>query len=152
MDLPNIFTKEVSDKIIQRIDRLTPDTMPNWGKMDVAQMLAHCNVTYELIYENIHKKHNFLMQLIIRAFVKKRIIGASPYKRNLPTGPAFLVKDTRDFETEKNRLKTYIRKTQQLGETHFEQKSSHSFGKLNVNEWNNMFYKHLDHHLTQFGV
>ncbi|RCR70899.1 DUF1569 domain-containing protein [Larkinella punicea] len=152
MDFPNLFTQEVSDKIIQRIDRLTPDTLPLWGKMDVAQMLAHCNVTYELIYENIHKKHNILMQLVIRAFVKKRIVGASPYKRNLPTGPAFLIKDTRNFETEKNRLKTYIRKTQQLGETHFNQKASHSFGKLNVNEWNNMFYKHLDHHLTQFGV
>jgi hypothetical protein len=152
MDLPNIFTKTVSDKIISRIDRLTPDTHPNWGKMTVEQMLAHCNVSYELVYENIHKKHNFLMRWIISAFVKERITGAKPYKRNLPTGPAFLIKDTRDFETEKNRLKAYIQKTQQLGADHFDQKMSHSFGRLNVNEWNNMFYKHVDHHLTQFGV
>ena len=41
---------------------------------------------------------------------------------------------------------------QQLGEAHFDNKESHSFGKLNINEWNTMFYKHLDPHLTQFGV
>jgi SRSO17 transposase len=49
-------------------------------------------------------------------------------------------------------LKAYIIKTQELGATHFEGKESHSFGTLTSTEWNNMFYKHLDHHLGQFGV
>ena len=43
-----------------------------------------------------------------------------------------------------------ITKTQQLGENYFEGKESNSFGKLTASEWNNMFYKHLDHHLSQF--
>ena len=34
----------------------------------------------------------------------------------------------------------------------FEGKESNSFGPLTKGEWNNMFYKHLDHHLSQFGV
>jgi len=46
----------------------------------------------------------------------------------------------------------YIEKTQQLGETHFDNKESHSFGRLTETEWNIMMYKHLNHHLNQFGV
>jgi hypothetical protein len=75
-----------------------------------------------------------------------------PYKKNSQTAPEFLVKADKDFNKEKQRLINYINKTQQLGENYFEGKESHSFGKLTSVEWNNMFYKHLDHHLTQFGV
>jgi hypothetical protein len=45
-----------------------------------------------------------------------------------------------------------MKKTQGLGEAHFDGKDSHSFGNLSKSQWNTMFYKHLDHHLTQFGV
>jgi Protein of unknown function (DUF1569) len=152
MALPNIFTKEVSDKIIQRLHQLKPATQPNWGKMSVAQMLAHCNVTYEMAYENKHPKPNFFMRFILQSFVKKIVTGETPYKHNSQTAPAFIIKETKDFEAEKNRLISYLQKTQQLGETHFDNKVSHSFGTLNKTEWNNMFYKHLDHHLTQFGA
>ena len=58
----------------------------------------------------------------------------------------------KDFNVEKQRLVDYLNKTQQLGEAYFDNKESHSFGPLNKTEWNNMLYKHLNHHLTQFGV
>ncbi|PSL44345.1 uncharacterized protein DUF1569 [Chitinophaga niastensis] len=152
MSLPNIFTQTVAENIISRINQLTPGTKPNWGKMNVAQMLAHCNVTYELIYEDKHPQPNFFMKFILKSFIKKVVVSEQPYKHSSQTAPAFLIKDDRDFEKEKNRLINYINKTKDLGETYFENKSSHSFGPLNKHEWNNMFYKHLDHHLTQFGV
>lgn len=152
MALPNIFTEDVVEKTIQRINRLTPSSKPNWGKMNVSQMLAHCNVTYELVYEDKHSKPGFFMGLILKSIVKKTVTSETPYKHNLRTAPAFIMTDTKDFEAEKNRLINYIKKTQELGEIHFDGKMSHSFGKLNKAEWNNMFYKHLDHHLTQFGV
>ncbi len=152
MALPNIFTKDVSESIVQRINQLKPDTPAQWGKMNVAQMLAHCNVTYEMVYENKHPKPNFLMKILLKSFVKKAVTNEMPYKRNTKTAPAFVIKDTKDFETEKNRLISYVNKTQQLGEANFDHKASHSFGTLNKTEWNNMFYKHLDHHLNQFGV
>jgi hypothetical protein len=62
------------------------------------------------------------------------------------------MRDAKNFEKEKNRLMGYLIKTQELGEAYFDQKESHSFGKLSKTEWSNMFYKHLDHHLSQFGV
>jgi hypothetical protein len=152
MALPNIFTADVSEGTIKRINKLNKDTNPGWGKMSVDQMLAHCNVTYEMTFEDKHPKPNFFMKIILKSFVKKIVTSEAPYKRNSQTAPAFLIKGSRDFNAEKNRLISFIAKAQSLGEPYFEGRESHSFGVLTVDEWNNMFYKHLDHHLTQFGV
>ena len=150
--LKNIFDKTVSDEIIARIDKLTPETKALWGKMSVNKMLAHCNVTYEMVYENIHPKPNAFMKFILKMMVKNTVVNEAPYKKNSSTAPVFIIKDEKVFEVEKQRLKAYITKTQELGATNFEGMESHSFGVLNSTEWNNMFYKHLDHHLGQFGV
>jgi len=152
MALPNIFTKDISEKTINRINKLKPDTKPGWGKMSVDQMLAHLNVTYEMVYEDIHPKPNFFTRMILKAFVKKIVVNEGPYKKSSQTAPAFLIKGSRDFDAEKARLIGYINKTQALGESHFDGKESLSFGIMNKEEWNNMFYKHIDHHLTQFGA
>jgi hypothetical protein len=150
--MDSIFVPEVTAGLIERINRLTADTRPLWGKMSAPQMLAHLNVAYEMAYEDKHKKPNPLMRLILKLFVKDSVCGDKPYKRNSPTAAAFLVTADKDFETEKGWLVSYLNKTVQLGEAHFEGKESLSFGKLTKEEWNTMFYKHLGHHLTQFGV
>lgn len=80
------------------------------------------------------------------------VVGDKPYPKNVPTAPAFLIKTDRDFELEKKRLVEFIRRTKQQGEQYFDGKPSHSFGPLTIKEWKTLFYKHLDHHLTQFGV
>lgn len=152
MALPNIFKKEVSEQVILRINSLKLDSQPNWGKMNVGQMLAHSSVMYEMVYETKHPKPNPLMKFILKTFVKKIVTNEKPYKKNSRTAPAFLITDERNFDAEKDRLIAYINKTQKLGETDFDFKKSLSFGALSSTEWNNMFYKHLDHHLTQFGV
>ncbi|WP_426485006.1 DUF1569 domain-containing protein [Flavobacterium sp. 2] len=150
--MQNIFQKEDCDQFINRISELTPDSKGLWGKMSVAQMLAHCNVTYEMVYDNIHPKPNGFMKFILKLLAKKTVVGDKPYPRNVGTAPQFIIKNDRDFEIEKSRLIAYVNKTQELGEKEFEDKESHSFGKLTSKEWNNMFAKHLDHHLSQFGV
>jgi Protein of unknown function (DUF1569) len=152
MAILNIFSKDVADGVIVRIQKLSASTVPQWGKMNAGQMLAHCNVTYEMAYENKHPAPGGLMKFFLKMVVKPTVCGATPYKRNLRTAPAFLMTTEKDFEAEKARLIGYINHTQQLGESHFEGKESLSFGKLTSQEWNTMFYKHLDHHLTQFGV
>lgn len=148
----NIFQPEIANEVIERINHLKPDSQPLWGKMNVAQMLAHCNVTYEMVYDGNHKKPNGFMRFILKLFVKDTVVGPKPYKKNSQTAPAFLIKGKRDFDKEKSRLIAYLKKTQELGTGYFDNKESLSFGKLSKSEWNVMFYKHLDHHLGQFGV
>ena len=120
--------------------------------MNAGQMLAHLCVMYEMVYDNIHKRPNAIMRFLITLLAKDTVVGDKPYPRNGRTAPAFVITDQRDFEKEKRRLIEYIKRTEKSGEAFFDGRESHSFGKLTLSEWNNYFYKHLNHHLTQFGV
>ncbi len=153
MEYKNIFDAQVTKEVIGRINSLMPETKGQWGTMTVAQMLAHCCVTYEFIYEpEKHPKPNFLMRFIIKLLAKSQVVGPKPYPKNGQTAPAFVIKEDKDFSTEKARLIGFVQKTQQLGTSHFDGKESHAMGNLSIKEWNTMFYKHIDHHLRQFGV
>ncbi|HAY33635.1 MAG TPA: DUF1569 domain-containing protein [Ignavibacteria bacterium] len=149
--MKNIFDAGVTDEIISRINKLTPEDRPQWGKMSAGQMFAHCNVSYEMIYEDRHPAPNAFLKFILKTFIKKKVVGDSPYQHNSRTGPQFVMKHDKNFEEEKKRLIDYINKTRDLGEKYFNGRESISFGKLTTDEWNNMLYKHLDHHLRQFG-
>lgn len=151
--MKNIFDKAVSEEFISRIDKLNAESERVWGSMDAAKMLAHCNVTYEMIYEEgKHPKATGFKKFLLKLFVKPIVVTEKTYKKNSPTAPAFIVKSDKNFDVEKERLVNFIRKTRKLGAAHFEGKESNSFGVLTSTEWNNMMIKHLDHHLSQFGV
>lgn len=150
--MQNIFDPLITQELIARINQLKPETPALWGKMKVDQMLAHCSVAYEMAFTNKHPKPNAFMRFILKAFVKKGVVNEVPYSKNIRTAPAFIIADRKNFEAEKDRLIKYIEHTLSLGPDHFEGKESLSFGPMTTQEWNNLFYKHLDHHLTQFGV
>lgn len=148
----NIFNQTDLEILIGRIHKLTPTTQPLWGKMNVAQMLAHCNIIpFELMYEGTRPRPNLFIRLVMKWLVKPTAAGNKPYKKNSATGPDFKITSEKNFEVEKERLITYLIKTQQLGPEYFRDKES-PFGKLTETEWKNLFFKHLNHHLTQFGV
>lgn len=150
--MKDIFDPLVTKELIDRINQLKPETPALWGKMKVDQMLAHCSVAYEMAFTNKHPKPNAFMRFILKAFVKKGVVNEIPYAKNIRTAPVFIISDRKNFEAEKDRLIKYLEHTLSLGKDHFEGKESLSFGPMTAQEWNNQFYKHLDHHLTQFGV
>jgi len=148
--MKSVFSKEETDKLLSRINNLTQSSRPFWGEMNVSQMLAHCNVPYEMIYTDNYPKPNLFKRFLLKIFVKKAVVGEKPYPKNGRTAPQFIITDDRDFEKEKKQLISYLIKTQELGENYFNNKENNSFGRLTKEEWNRMFYKHLDHHLKQF--
>jgi hypothetical protein len=150
--MKNIFDPSVTDELISRINQLSPETTPKWGKMSVDQMLAHCIVAYDMAFTDKYPKPNAVLRFILKSFVKNGVVNEKPYPKNSRTAPAFIIADKRDFEKEKASLIAYLKKTRDLGAAHFEGKESLSFGPMTSGEWNNLFYKHLNHHLEQFGV
>lgn len=150
--MKNIFNEDIANEVIARIEKLTKDSQPLWGTMSVSKMLAHNNVTYEMVYTDKHPKPPYLFRLILKSLVKKLILSEKPYPKNNRTVKQYVISDEKDFENEKKRLIAFIKRTQELGLDYFEGKESHLFGKLTGEEWNISFYKHLDHHLKQFGV
>ena len=151
--MKNIFEKEITKEVVGRINQLNTNTKAVWGTMNVAQMLAHLNIQYEVVYENDKfPKPNALIRFILKTCVKNSVVGSKPYKKNGRTAPYFVIKEDKNFEKERIRLIDYINKTQVLGIEHLIDRDTKSFGKLTDDQWNNLFYKHLDHHLSQFGV
>jgi hypothetical protein len=152
MALPSVFNSDDVKTILHRIDNLTSDSAPKWGKMNVSQMLAHLCVAYDLAYGKTVPKYNPFMKLIMRTVIKNMVTNEKTYKPNGPTAHVFVVNDERVFEQEKTRLIDSINRTLFHGASYFDGKENISFGKMSAIAWNNMFYKHLDHHLRQFGV
>ncbi len=150
--MKNIFDSAVTQEMIGRINKLQPDTQPQWGTMSVDKMLAHCNVTYDMAYTDKYPKATGLKKWVLTKFVKQIVVGEKPYKKNSRTAPEFIISDQRVFADEKKRLVDNLNKTCEKGTRFFDKRESLSFGQLMPKEWSNMFYKHLDHHLNQFGV
>lgn len=153
MTYPSVFDQAVLEELKRRILSVHADTQPQWGTMSADQVMAHLNVTYEYLYEpGQFKSPNALVQFLLRAFVKSAVCGNKPYPKSSRTAPDFIKSDKYQFEAEQQRLLSFLERVQREGAASFEGRKSHSFGKLTTDEWNTMFYKHLDHHLTQFGV
>ena len=147
-----IFERGETQKIIDRINLLSPNSEKIWGSMSVDQMLAYCNVTYTMIYDDTIPKPNSFKKWLLKTFVKGVVVSDKPYKRSAQTAPEFIIEGSRNFHLEKKKLCANLLKTQELGADYFNTKESHSFGKLTSQEWHNLFYKHIDHHLKQFAV
>lgn len=153
MKLLNSFDPVTTTTVLERLDKLSNKTKPQWGKMNAAQMMAHLSVPYDLAYGKKVQKPSFFGKLMLTLFVKDLVVGESkPYPKNSRTSPDFIIADERDFEKEKARLITNIKETEAKGTSYFEGKESGAFGKLSARQWSVQFYKHLDHHFTQFGI
>lgn len=153
LEIENMFDSEGKDRILARVNALTPNSTAHWGKMNVGQMLAHCNVAYEIVHEpGKHAPPGFIGRCLANVFAKSLVIGDKPYPKGSPTAPMFVMKDPKEFESEKVRLVNYINKTFAQGEAHYEGLENMTFGRLSSKQWNTLFSKHLDHHLRQFGV
>lgn len=149
--MKSLVTKESNHEIVDRINKLSPDTKPLWGKMNSGQMLAHCTVGLRIANGEIIPRSNFILK-ILGKIVKKRILTQDGFKRNSRTSKEFIITDDKNFLEEKEGLLKYLNKMEVKGYGFFTRKPHTIFGQLTPEEWENISYKHIDHHLKQFGV
>jgi len=147
----SLFDKTENDAIIQRIQSLTSESQPLWGKMNVAQMLSHCQAPLDVATGDLKLKSNFLMQLIGKMY-KKKILSSPDFKKNSPTAPSFIRNSPVDFEQEKSELIAKVSKFSTLGTNVIAQQEHPFFGQMTNEEWGQSQWIHLNHHLKQFGV
>ena len=148
--MKNLFNQTDSASIIERIEKLQPGAKPLWGKMNVPQMLTHCRVTFQVYFDELKLKRG-LVGMLFGGFAKKKMLHDGEFSKNLPTAREFVIADEREFEREKEQLINIVRRFTSNGDAHTI-KQHPFFGKMNGGEWAILAYKHLDHHLRQFGV
>jgi hypothetical protein len=149
--MKSLFDKTAAEQLKQRMEQLTAETPRMWGKMSVAQMLAHCSVAMEVSLGDKMMQQDFIGKLIGKR-VKKRMLSSKQIGKSLPTDKAYVVLDDRDLETERRRLARYIDRFQAGGPEGCTKGPHSFFGKMTAEEWAALNYIHLDHHLRQFGV
>lgn len=149
--MKSLFDKTTYEEIVSRMNKLTPASQKQWGKMEVAQMLAHCEVAFKVPL-NEKPLPRMLLGLLIGWIFKKKLYNEEPWKQNLPTAPDFIIKGSHDFEKEKATLLSMIEKFHKADPAAIEKIVHPMFGKFTGEQWGKAMYKHLDHHLTQFSV
>jgi len=147
----SIFNRESNLELQNRINKLTLNSVGLWGKMNVAQMLSHCQAPLDLTFGNLTLKTNFLMRMIGKLFKNKVLQGRS-FKKNSPTVKEFLREEAVSFADSKRKLLESLNFVLEHGEKAIKNKKHPFFGELTTEEWDALQYKHLNHHLKQFGV
>jgi len=149
--MKNLFERETVEEVVARLDKLQPTSQRQWGKMDVAQMMAHCSITMDIASGRLNLPRIFIGRLIA-PFFKSIYTNEKPFKKNGPTGRELVVADQRDFASEREQLKVKIRQFCDGGEARCTRHPHPFFGSLTPQAWSRGMYKHLDHHLRQFSV
>jgi len=147
----NLFDQIDVTEILNRIEKLTPNSQRQWGKMNVAQMLAHSNISLETAMGMNFIKRLFIGR-IVGSFLKPNVLGAKPFGKNSPTDKSYIFPDDCNFEEEKLKTIASIKKFFEGGPSQCTTHPHPFFGKFTPDEWAVFQWKHLDHHLRQFGV
>jgi len=150
--MKSLFETEAHTEIITRINNLTETSKAEWGKMNVGQMLTHCQKPFEVINGDLkmEAKIGFFKKFIF-SLMKSVMYNDKPWRKNIPTGEGFVISEEMDFTPERDKLINLAndfnkRKDQKEWAPH------PVFGKFTAEQYGKMNYKHLDHHLKQFGA
>ncbi|MEO6488805.1 MAG: DUF1569 domain-containing protein [Ferruginibacter sp.] len=149
--MQNLFEAVTYNEVIRRMEKISPNATAQWGKMSVAQMLAHCKQAFKVPLSEKRLPRIFIGRLI-GWLIKAKLYDDDPWKKNLPTAPNFIIKDQRNFEEEKKGLLELVNKFYTAGPMGISKFPHPMFGTFTPEQWGMAMYKHLDHHLRQFGA
>ncbi|MGQ8874426.1 DUF1569 domain-containing protein [Paenibacillus sp. TSA_86.1] len=149
--MKSIFEPRHAAEVTERLDQLREDSTPQWGTMRVSQMLAHCSAFHDIPLGNTFPPRGLLGRLVGR-LAKPMFYNEKPLPHNMSTIPTIVIDDDRVFIAEKEKLKQQINTFQVNGPDQCSQHPHPFFGKLTTEQWGKGIYKHLDHHLKQFGI
>jgi hypothetical protein len=147
--MKSIFDALTRNELISRINSLDENSKAQWGKMNVYQMVKHCRLWEEMMQSKTNLKRAFIGRIFVRIALKIVLGNSNPLKRNTPTIPSLIIKETNgNVEAEKTRWISNIEKYTDFNNDNFQHVF---FGKMTQEQIGQMAYKHVDHHLRQFN-
>ena len=149
--MKTIFDPSNCEDLLRRVDTIRAGSERRWGKMTASQMLEHTARALEVATGRKPAKQAFLGRLISWKF-RKGFVGETPFPQNAPTNPAFIVTYEPELASGREKVKALIRELHAGGEMACDGRVHSFFGRLTGVEWGVTQYKHVDHHLRQFGA
>ena len=150
--MSTMFDKASFQRIRDRASRLQPDSQRLWGTLTVSKMLAHCSKSLETAVGDMRPSRMFIGRIIGFLIKGLAIHNDRPMRRNTPTDPALLSPVEPDFAAQHAAFLALMERFHLGGPSGCTQHPHSFFGRLTPEEWGILMYKHIDHHLRQFGV
>lgn len=145
--MKTIFDKKTKEELYKRINALNEDSLPLWGKMNVSQMIRHCAQWDEMALGKVKYKQSIFGKLFGKIALKD-MLKDSPIKKNLPTVPAFKITGKAEVSQEKTKWLALLDGYNTVSVEPF---IHPFFGALPHETTGLLAYKHINHHLRQFG-
>ena len=150
--MKNLFDPTAAEEIRGRLAQLRTDSPRQWGKMTPSQVVAHCAASMEMATGDVRPPRMFVGRLL-GGLVKPMALGNDePMKRNSPTSKDLVIKGEPNLDAERARLRSLIDRFVSGGAAACTTHPHTFFGSMTAEQWAVLMYKHLDHHLRQFGV
>ncbi|MEM6631902.1 MAG: DUF1569 domain-containing protein [Bacteroidota bacterium] len=148
----NIFDPHIRIELSKRISQIQPNSQAEWGKMNSFQMLRHCTENERMLLREKRFRRLFIGRLFGKLALKSNLKDESPLGKNSPTHPDLVIKEQGDVEKEKIRWMNLLEQYATKSRDSYEGFIHPFFGKMNHDQVGKFAYKHIDHHLRQFGV
>lgn len=136
------------EALLARLGRLQPDARAAWGRMTAPQMVAHLTESLRMADDELRIR---LRPIPLRPLVRWLLLYVLPFPKGAPTAPELLARVPESWEADKARLRAMLAavRAPQPGA----KLAQHPlFGDMSARDWGVLIYKHMDHHLRQFGV
>jgi Protein of unknown function (DUF1569) len=153
--MKNLFDSTQVEDVKQRLLRLQPASERQWGTMNVGQTLSHCTSGFDMATGRVNVKRVPFPANIIGLLIKPLVFSNDkPIRRNSPSAPELFPADPTQchLDRERHQLIAAIDSFAAQGPPCCSTHPHPFFGPLKPEQWAILMYKHVDHHLRQFGV
>jgi hypothetical protein len=135
--------------LLQRMRKMTPPRAPLWGTMNAEQMVEHVTAHLKLALGDIESRPR--SSWISRWPMRPLLIYWLPWPKGAPTAPELRQFTATDWDESRRRFKRTFDLVAERGP-----RGSFAphplFGNLSPRAWGVLMYRHIDHHLRQFGL
>ncbi len=146
--MPSLRDAATRNASIQLLDRHTPTTRARWGKFDAARMTCHLNDSLAVVLGEI-PSHSLNRKTFQHFPLKHLAMYVVPFPKGFPAPPEMLSTEPATFDVDGQRLFGLLNRRAQTRKAAAPEHPL--FGPLTTDEWNALQWKHIDHHLKQFG-
>jgi hypothetical protein len=147
--MKSLWQDESKAEILRRIAEVDENAKAQWGKLTADRMLSHLVESLKMAIGEIEVASK---KLPIRFFpLKQLIVYMLPFPKGAPTAPELLAGKAGPVDDYKAELRRLIAAfTARAGRKDW--RDHPAFGRLSEKAWGVLVYRHMDHHLRQFGA
>ena len=144
-----IFDEPTRAGLINRIHTLSPNSTAQWGKMNVCQMVKHNILFEEMMLGKKQYGRVFIGRIFGKIALRSMVKDETPMQKNMPTVNGFgVTENLGGIPPETAQWTALVAEYSRTDQPYFVHPF---FGNITRQQAGILVYKHIDHHLRQFG-